>query len=53
MTLPDDSLIHQAVTKLTDRLTARLPDEQNSYVRGGLFQLFCKIMSLIFCFVMI
>ena len=36
MTLPDDSLIHQAVTKLTDRLTARLPEEQNSYVRGGL-----------------
>lgn len=36
MTLPDDSLIHQAVTKLNDRLTARLPEEQNSYVRGGL-----------------
>lgn len=36
MILPDDSLIHQAVTKLTERLTARLPEEQNSYVRGGL-----------------
>lgn len=36
MTLPDDSLIHQAVSKLTDRLTARLPEEQNNYVRGGL-----------------
>lgn len=36
MTLPDDSLIHQAVTKLTDRLTARLPEEQNNFVRGGL-----------------
>jgi hypothetical protein len=36
MTLPNDSLIHQAVTKLTDRLEARLPEDHNSYVRGGL-----------------
>lgn len=35
MTLPDDSLIHQAVNKLIDRL-ACLPEEQNNCVRGGL-----------------
>lgn len=36
MTLPDDSLIQQAVTKLNARLTARSTEEQNSFVRGGL-----------------
>lgn len=36
MTLPDDSLIQQAVTKLNARLTARSNEEQNSFVRGGL-----------------
>ncbi|POW54875.1 hypothetical protein C3408_20745 [Candidatus Pantoea alvi] len=36
MTLPDDSLIQQAVTKMINRLTARSAGEQNSFVRGGL-----------------
>lgn len=36
MRLPDDSLIQQAVIKLTAQMSARSPDEQNSYVRGGL-----------------
>lgn len=36
MTLPDDSLIQQAVTKMSNRLTARSAEEQNSFVRGGL-----------------
>lgn len=36
MTLPDDSLIQQAVTKMSKRLTTRSAEEQNSFVRGGL-----------------
>lgn len=36
MTLPDDSLIQQAVTKMSSRLTARSAEEQNTFVRGGL-----------------
>lgn len=36
MTLPDDSLIQQAVNKMTSRLTARSAEEQNTFVRGGL-----------------
>lgn len=36
MTLPDDSLIQQAVNKMISRLTARSAEEQNTFVRGGL-----------------